>query len=209
MEHRGGQGLARRRDELHVRRAQDQNRRRVHPPTCVYESLQDDATFDSRSPHRLRVCRTRHPHQRRKEIWYKRRRVPTNNDEPVYDNWWYRRRSTDRRGPMQRGSNQHGGNHRVHDEPLERCGILSSRQFVVHGRLSAVSSSERYRRRMTWALHLNYGMVTTGCDLDAREAYREGGASSRTALHVNRAAVRFGDPLADGETEAGAGPLAR
>src|SRR6266496_4762678 len=62
---------------------------------------------------------------------------------------------------------------------------------------------------MTWALHLNYGMVTTGCDLDAREAYREGRTSSRTALHVNRAAVGFGDPFTDGETETSAGALAR
>src|SRR5260370_39630062 len=52
-------------------------------------------------------------------------------------------------------------------------------------------------------------MVTTGCDLDAGEAYGEGRASSRTALHVNGAAVRFGDPFADGETETSAGTLAR
>src|SRR6266481_1930472 len=69
--------------------------------------------------------------------------------------------------------------------------------------------SERYGRPVTRYLHLNYGMVTTGCDLDAGEADREGRASSRTALHVDGAAVRFGDPLADGETEAGAGTLAR
>src|SRR5258708_18999449 len=62
---------------------------------------------------------------------------------------------------------------------------------------------------MTRYLHLNYGMVTTGCDLDAREADREGRASPRTAQHVDGAAVRLGDPLADGEAEAGAGTLAR
>src|SRR5260370_12161276 len=69
--------------------------------------------------------------------------------------------------------------------------------------------SERYGRPVTRYLHLNYGMVTTGCDLDAREADREGRASPRPAQHVDGAAVRLGDPLADGEAEAGAGTLAR
>src|SRR5690242_6077392 len=36
---------------------------------------------------------------------------------------------------------------------------------------------------------------------------RERGAPPRAADHVDLAAVRLGDPLADGETEAGAGPL--
>ena len=63
---------------------------------------------------------------------------------------------------MESGGHENGGNHRVYDEPLERGGILSSRQVIVHGRLSAECASEKYRRPVTRYLHVNYGMVTTG-----------------------------------------------
>src|SRR6266545_1518685 len=97
----------------------------------------------------------------------------------------------------------------MHDKPFERGGILSSRQVIVHGRLSAECASEKYRRLVTWYLHVNYGMVTTGCDLPARQPYRKRGPPPRAALHVDRPAMRLGDPLADGEAEPGTCALAR
>src|SRR5882762_9800673 len=97
----------------------------------------------------------------------------------------------------------------MHDKPFERGGILSSRQVIVHDRLSAECASERYRRPVTRCLHVNYGMVTTGCDLPLRQPYRKRGAPPRAALHFDRAAMRLGDPLADREAEPGTCPLAR
>ena len=41
------------------------------------------------------------------------------------------------------------------------------------------------------------------------QPYRKRRSPARPALHFDRAAVRFRDPLTDGETEAGAGALTR
>src|SRR6266545_2902722 len=204
------QRLARGHNELHMGRPQDENGRRVDTPTGVYESLQDDATFDPRSPHRFRMDRARHAHQRRKDIWNGRSRDDhTNCDEPL--NGCRRRRCRRSNGglPMESGGDEHGGNHRVQYEPLYRRGILSSRQVIVHGRLSAVGLSERYGRPVTRCLHVNYGMVTTGCDLPARQPFSKRRPPPRAALHVDRPAMRLGDPLADREAEPGTCALAR
>src|SRR5712671_3805901 len=142
---RGAQRPARRRNELHICRAQDQNRRWLDTSLRVYESFNDDATFDSCSPHGIRTLRLGHPHQHGKDIRYRTADEWLDGPWHLADAHVCRRlveRCTNGGRPVQSRCDGHRRDHRVHDEPLERGESLSSRQVIVHGRLSAVSISE-------------------------------------------------------------------